>query len=68
MWKKTIEISSSSDETSFNDDEESHANPSQSDEEGYEDKDEHEEDDSDDDESNYKTWLFLLLINIVFST
>ena len=45
-------MSSSSDETSFNDDEESYANPSQSDEEGYEDKDEHEEDDSDDDEES----------------
>ena len=45
-------MSSSSDETSFNDDEESYANPSQSDEEGHEDKDEHEEDDSDDDEES----------------
>ena len=45
-------MSSSSDETSFSDDEESHANPFKSGEDEHEDADEHDEDDSDDDEES----------------
>ena len=51
--KNRIVISSSLDETSFNDEDESYSNPSQSCEEGHEDKHEYEEDDSDDDEESY---------------